>query len=301
MVVYFYGNADSKYSVNPMSPDSKRRGVGSDLRLGTWGSPNTYMQYYLLAPILALIFIPRMNRGIHILILLLLLLSFSINIPEWFAQHNHVGSAYHQYWCYYYAPIFPNLIFFGLGWAINPLLRLRSKPLQLRMRWIFVILLLLYLSTAYMIHRILAGQGIDPDNTLLRFSSYFCSIITAIVIYLIEARDEEPVKLTTTALRTNWWRILEWGGILSYGIYLWGDGVHECLQPILLRCFPNHLYFLLTIFMLMLFGSIIVALVTYHGIERPFEKIKKFKSITLQQIETDSMATRRSAEIHAQY
>ncbi len=244
-------------------------------------SISTEVQYYLIAPILALVLIPRLRKAREVFGLIVLFLVISIAIPMAQSYLNDVPTEhYYRYWDIFYAPILPNLAVFVMGWSVNPLLKFWRVRLNCSSRWIVACFLALYMPMSWALYRVLSHGDLTDTSTLLRVSPYVCGLGASIIMFLIESRDRgvKREKLTPDALRRNPWRLVEWFGILSFGIYVWHGQVLISLAPIIHQLCTCNLACIALTFAVVLTLALMVSIITYYGIEKPFEHMKRYRS-----------------------
>lgn len=265
---------------------------------------STEVQFYILVPFIFRYLNDRLRSKKQIFFLAsgLMLGSFSLRLVLWIAIQTYLDSPEDAiaFVRYIYVPLWMNIDVFLAGFLLNFLInsRFKSTPVNpdnitpyrvlkadlVRSKFKFISLInwklisiaslvCLYVVTAYLKYYHSQILGIlSPTLTLLATCGF---------IYAFERENRSETRGSRRlgsglqACRNSSWRLLEWLGILSYGIYIWHLPILAKLQPILTSAIPIHAY--LYRFSATLILSIILSSLTYFAIESPMANLKRFK------------------------
>lgn len=261
---------------------------------GVLWSISTEMQFYLLVPLLATVAIPRVRglRACWIALPLVLGYWFATHLPLWehaLNAHDPAGvpmkiNAFHYYWWHWlYTPLHAALPLFFIGMLVNPLVACKRETAGI-MRGFFcrhrtavqlTVLAIIFTTTAYFStanartdHRIfsLIGVMILPIATAL---------LTASFIYLSEQAEYSTRRapLNLSSIKGNALRLLEWLGVLTYGIYIWHGPVRNVLFEVIR--FPQPWLTFFVGCLATLLGATLIAWVTYVTVELAADRYKK--------------------------
>jgi peptidoglycan/LPS O-acetylase OafA/YrhL len=257
---------------------------------GSFWSLSTEVQFYLIVPLIYAVLKNRLQRKRQVIVVfgLILLLDFLLRITLTFIFQTQGN--YHNYIRYIYTPLLTNIDVFMCGFLVNALLRCKtnidSEPnqeverkssffsLSIKFKKIlaFILVVILFLSTSYYHYYHKPGESlVYPVVT---------AIITSFFIWLFESGNsneslEKNEKLSFNAIVRNPARILEVAGILSYGVYLWHQGILAKITTIITSTNPVEVFFLQLVGTLVL--SSVLATVTYYAVELPAARWKIYR------------------------
>lgn len=198
---------------------------------------------------------------------------------------------------YWYSPLLTNLDIFLVGFLVNPLLQLKSKPLKFPFQKQLAVLLiaLLYFYTAYHLHsQELHGMPVGGicTSTTLFILQRLTAWVTAFFIYAFESSDDsykasiKNRQLSFSAILENPWRSLEIFGNLSYGIYIWHIPlIAKAIPQIAISTLPIEAFYSRVVGAVMLSTLMLftlLATVTYYLVELPAVQWKRYRPASSQ-------------------
>ncbi len=251
--------------------------------IGALWSVSTEVQFYLLAPFLfAALLWCRARLGRNVVLLPFAVLSGGVVVRKllffWFARHALPlpGTALDMF---VYKPLLPQLDLFVAGMSLN--LLPAPRPLLERLRWIAPKALLtvaavaMYVATAGIQH----AQLVSGRVAVRYFIVVPClvSLMASGWIRLAAAAGPQPIA---AGWRGAWLRTLDWGGILTYCVYVF----HIPLLVSFRRLLPaGELPFgiALRFFPVVAVTLLLFAYFFYRFVEEPFERLKSLSGTEL--------------------
>lgn len=253
---------------------------------GAFWSLSTEVQFYLMVPLIFIIFKQKLLNQKQVLMVFIAILVFTAllryEIWLWIIHQDQTPEIEAANFVrYIYTPLFTNLDSFLCGFLVNPLLFSQktswtpSIPLFRSKKYLkliaILLILFLYLSTAYLKYY--------HQQLLLFVAPTLSATITTVFIFCFEVQELEKFhkkeKLSFQVCLKNPLRGLEILGNLSYGIYVWHLPIITRLAPIYpseisIEAFFNRL--IATIILSSLFATI-----TYYLVEMPAARFKTYQ------------------------
>ncbi len=257
---------------------------------GALWSLSTEVQFYVIVPLIYGVCRPLVAswRWTVVAIAGVILTVFGLKCLIWVGLHPVITTDMSYALKYWYSPLPTNLDVFLIGFLLNPLLMALRRsawygnglpPRQ--WGWLkggaIGLMGLFYLVTAHHLYfheqwsLVLPSRGIRTSTTFFLWQP-LTAVCTALFIVAFDLGDDATVrpKLTGGNLLQQPLRIVEVGGHLSYGIYIWHSPIiHKTIGVVLSdkgRLPIEQFYQRLSLTLLL---SSLFAAITYWVIERP--------------------------------
>lgn len=264
---------------------------------GVFWSLATEVQFYICVPFIYAYFKFRLSqkRQIILALIYIILLSFILRLAVWIAFYSQFrtnGSYLVKYW---EAPMIMNLDIFLFGFLVNAwLIRKKPSPTQgetvtkvhrfrfpeLPTKSIAIVLFLaLYLFTAHYHYH----AKVLTSTTFFILKPLTASIVSFFIwgfksdVYQEFSCQE---KLSLNSILRNPLRLLEIGGILSYGVYVWHESIISKISDVFTSEIPIEAFYARLTATLIL--SLLLATVTYYLVELPAAKWKIYRQAQIE-------------------
>jgi peptidoglycan/LPS O-acetylase OafA/YrhL len=243
---------------------------------GALWSISTEFQYYLIAPVIFLLFFPLLTsvKRIFFTWAIILLIEAILRYTIWSSLGQNPSIVY---WAEtIYKPLYINMDFFISGFLVNSLLqKKRINMSRFTSRLVAVsLILVLYVLGAFISFNFFVHP--QYKNLFIFALPTITAIITFSVIYVLECtqvpKDNEP--LSYNAIRRNPARLMEVFGILTFGIYVWHSPILDIMHKYIY--ITNPLINLFVTFSIIMILSIIISSFTYFAFEKSFTRFKSF-------------------------
>jgi peptidoglycan/LPS O-acetylase OafA/YrhL len=238
--------------------------------IGALWSVSTEVQFYLLVPLLVLLFFARPLRRLHLVIPLLA----AIALLGMIARRLVLQSFGAQVWgSLIYSPVLGNLDIFAFGMILNPVCECFRGRISLSGVGKLVLFSMVGLAGYFLMINFTLRAMVRPEPAdffgMIGCGPTIAAAFTGGLIFIAEATvvdggESRLLKIITAGGCQ--------AGLLSYSIYVW----HEPIIVGIRRWFPTTLSeyrsFVALIICLPVIG--VAAAASYYLIERPFERLK---------------------------
>jgi peptidoglycan/LPS O-acetylase OafA/YrhL len=262
---------------------------------GVFWSLSTEMQFYFIVPLLILLLRPLLkSRSLCIMGIIAIASAIGgIRFAVWQNLHNTVAAANFEvaYLKYVYTPLWSNLDLFIGGILLNGLVvQPDTKVLKILQRlskyryWIASVMAVSYFLVGNH-HLYFQELWTLPDRpfvgfrTLMSLCLWHPLTILIVGLYILvfdggNLYDQKPQALTLERLKQQPIRILEFLGMLSFGVYVWHLPILTTIRERVIIA-PIPLHHSAKVFFLGGFLSLIAAAITYYTVEVPGQGWKR--------------------------
>jgi peptidoglycan/LPS O-acetylase OafA/YrhL len=242
--------------------------------LGQTWYVSTLVQLMVLAPLLALLLAPFLQRPRRaaLVVILVLLAGTLIRVAPLLL---HPGTHIQDWWpSWMYVPIWANIDLFVAGYLVNAFTGSGSEhpePRVMRPALVMTAFAAVWLLTAWLAYQ---GLTLGRPTSWMIFAIGGPLVWTAVAgSWIVMAEARPALTATPGVVRSWWWVFVEAGAAVSYGVYLWHVPILQSISTVISTSSALRAWAIL--FSLGLTLTLVMAGVTRATVERAALRLRR--------------------------